>query len=54
MTAIAAFLRTLTGEPPQIELPVLPPSTATTPRPQPLIKNSLEKSDAVEKQSGVR
>ncbi|GAA4889325.1 cytochrome-c peroxidase [Ferrimonas pelagia] len=32
---IAAFLKTLTGEQPQITLPILPPSTAETPRPQP-------------------
>ena len=32
---IAAFLRTLTGEQPRIELPILPPSTAATPRPRP-------------------
>jgi cytochrome c peroxidase len=31
--AITAFLRTLTGEQPRVELPVLPPSTAQTPRP---------------------
>ena len=31
--AIAAFLRTLTGEQPRVELPLLPPSTADTPRP---------------------
>ncbi|NLA68157.1 MAG: cytochrome-c peroxidase [Gammaproteobacteria bacterium] len=31
--AIAAFLRTLTGRQPQVEYPVLPPSTARTPRP---------------------
>jgi cytochrome c peroxidase len=32
--AITAFLRTLTGEQPKVEYPILPPSTATTPRPQ--------------------
>ena len=32
---IASFLETLTGEQPRIELPILPPSVATTPRPQP-------------------
>lgn len=31
---IAAFLRTLTGEQPQVEYPILPPSTASTPQPQ--------------------
>lgn len=32
---IVAFLKTLTGEQPQITLPILPPSTNDTPRPQP-------------------
>jgi cytochrome c peroxidase len=32
--AITAFLRTLTGEQPRIELPILPVSTNDTPRPQ--------------------
>ena len=31
--AIVAFLRTLTGEQPQVSYPVLPPHTATTPLP---------------------
>jgi cytochrome c peroxidase len=33
---IAAFLRTLTGEIPEVVHPALPPSTATTPRPEPM------------------
>src|SRR5690606_15836719 len=32
-SAIAAFLRTLTGRQPQVEYPVLPPSTPATPKP---------------------
>lgn len=32
---ITAFLKTLTGEQPSFALPILPPSTANTPRPQP-------------------
>ena len=32
---ITAFLKTLTGEQPSFALPILPPSTAKTPRPQP-------------------
>ena len=32
--AIAAFLRTLTGRQPTVEYPILPPSTAGTPRPE--------------------
>lgn len=34
VTAITAFLQTLTGEQPRVEYPILPPSTATTPRPE--------------------
>jgi cytochrome c peroxidase len=30
-----AFLKTLTGDQPRIQLPILPPSTDATPRPQP-------------------
>ncbi|MCW8193446.1 cytochrome-c peroxidase [Proteobacteria bacterium 005FR1] len=33
--SIVAFLKTLTGEQPQFKLPILPPSTPATPRPQP-------------------
>ena len=32
--AIAAFLRALTGDQPKVAYPILPPSTAATPRPQ--------------------
>jgi cytochrome c peroxidase len=32
---IAAFLDSLTGEQPKVTYPILPPSTATTPRPEP-------------------
>src|SRR5690554_6016411 len=32
--AIAAFLRTLTGRQPAVQYPILPPSTASTPRPE--------------------
>jgi len=32
--AIAAFLRTLSGRQPRVEYPILPPSTARTPRPE--------------------
>lgn len=31
--AIAQFLRTLTGKQPDIKIPMLPPSSATTPKP---------------------
>ena len=34
--AITAFLGTLTGEQPRVEIPLLPTSTATTPKPQPM------------------
>jgi cytochrome c peroxidase len=32
---IAAFLQSLTGDQPQVTVPILPPSTAVTPQPQP-------------------
>ena len=32
---VTAFLASLTGEAPQITFPILPPSGATTPQPQP-------------------
>jgi cytochrome c peroxidase len=34
-TLIVAFLKTLTGEQPSFALPILPPSTDTTPKPIP-------------------
>ena len=34
---IVAFLKTLTGEQPVIQYPILPPSADDTPRPQPLL-----------------
>jgi len=36
---IVAFLKTLTGDQPRFELPILPPSADNTPRPQPFAKN---------------
>ena len=35
--AITAFLRTLTGQPPRVEIPMLPASTESTPKPQPMM-----------------
>lgn len=35
---IVAFLKTLTGDQPKFDLPVLPPSTDATPRPQPFAR----------------
>ena len=35
VTKITAYLKSLTGEQPQVTYPILPPSTATTPQPQP-------------------
>jgi cytochrome c peroxidase len=32
---IVAFLKSLTGEQPRVTYPILPPSVASTPRPQP-------------------
>jgi cytochrome c peroxidase len=37
-TKIAAFLKTLTGDQPIFPLPILPPSSDTTPRPNPFGK----------------
>jgi len=37
-TKIVAFLKTLTGEQPRLELPILPPSSDNTPRPEPFKK----------------
>ena len=36
--SIVAFLKTLTGDQPDFKLPILPPSSDTTPRPQPFAK----------------
>lgn len=35
---IVAFLKTLTGDQPQIKMPILPPSSDKTPRPEPFAK----------------
>ena len=35
VSAITAFLKSLTGEQPQVTYPILPPSVAATPRPEP-------------------
>jgi cytochrome c peroxidase len=35
---VVAFLKTLTGDQPSFKLPILPPSTDSTPRPQPFSK----------------
>ncbi|MNT60497.1 Cytochrome c551 peroxidase precursor [compost metagenome] len=35
---IVAFLKTLTGDQPVIQYPVLPPSEDDTPRPEPFVK----------------
>jgi cytochrome c peroxidase len=35
---IVAFLKTLTGEQPRFKLPLLPPSSDNTPRPQPFAR----------------
>ena len=32
---VTEFLKSLTGRQPEVVLPILPPSVATTPRPQP-------------------
>lgn len=35
---IVAFLKTLTGEQPTFQIPIMPPSTNATPRPEPFVK----------------
>ena len=35
---IVAFLKTLTGEQPTFTMPIMPPSTNATPRPEPFVK----------------
>jgi cytochrome c peroxidase len=35
VSQIVAFLETLNGDQPDFKLPILPPSSAQTPRPQP-------------------
>ena len=35
---ITVFLKSLTGEQPSFTMPILPPSTAATPRPEPFAK----------------
>lgn len=35
---IVAFLKTLTGDQPQLTMPILPPSSDKTPRPEPFAK----------------
>jgi cytochrome c peroxidase len=35
---IVSFLKTLTGQQPQLQLPILPPSTDKTPAPRPFDK----------------
>lgn len=52
--AITAFLDTLIGEQPRIELPLLPASTAETPRPEPMRKNSIGNDAAAGRASPVR
>lgn len=52
--AIVAFLGTLTGEQPTIELPLLPVSTNDTPKPEPLVKSIRPEDAAVEPQNAVR
>ena len=42
MTAIVAFLRSLTGEQPNIEYPILPPHTADTPLPDVAVGEGME------------
>lgn len=45
VSAITAFLRTLTGEQPQIELPLLPVSTQSTPKPAPQVMTATDENN---------
>jgi len=38
INSIVAFLKTLTGEQPTFQIPIMPPSTNATPRPEPFVK----------------
>lgn len=52
---IVAFLKTLTGKQPEFQLPILPPSTNETPRPEPFNKADKDKAkqkDATAKADG--
>ncbi|MEZ5451498.1 MAG: cytochrome-c peroxidase [Thiothrix sp.] len=52
---IVAFLKTLTGKQPELQLPILPPSTNDTPVPEPFNKADMEKAkqkDAAAKTDG--
>ncbi|MBJ6609869.1 MAG: cytochrome-c peroxidase [Candidatus Thiothrix moscowensis] len=48
---IVAFLKTLTGKQPDIKLPILPPSTNDTPRPDPFGKGDAAKAPEADKKS---
>lgn len=48
---IVSFLKALTGKQPDIKLPILPPSTNETPRPDPFGKSDTVKADATDKKS---
>ncbi|MGQ7792217.1 cytochrome-c peroxidase [Faunimonas sp. B44] len=52
--AITAFLHTLTGEQPEVTLPILPVSTSETPQPDPVVKDATNPSDAAEPANPVR
>lgn len=45
VNAITAFLRSLTGELPKIELPILPPSSPSTPKPEVELSAQATSSD---------
>ncbi|MEB4591689.1 cytochrome-c peroxidase [Candidatus Thiothrix sp. Deng01] len=49
---IVAFLKTLTGKQPEFQLPILPPSTNETPRPEPF--NKADKDKAKQKDAGAK
>ena len=51
---IVAFLKTLTGKQPEFMLPILPPSSNDTPRPDPFSKQAQDKSAAEKAETAVK
>ena len=54
VSQIAAFLKTLTGKQPAFMLPILPPSSNDTPRPDPFGKQAQDKSAAEKVETAVK
>ena len=54
MAQIVAFLKTLTGKQPEFMLPILPPSSNDTPRPDPFSKQAQAKPAAEKAETAVK